>query len=235
MRSWRAGSACRADGSVSVMRDWVRWHDAYDDPASGLSTRLALVQAHLSDALAAAGAGPISVVSLCAGQGRDVIGVLPDHPRRDDVSALLVELDPANARVARAGAAAAGLTGLTVRESDAGDVAACADALPADVLLLCGIFGNISSEDIRHTAAAAAEMCAPGGTVIWTRHRRPPDMTGQIRSWFAAAGFDEVGFDEPQTTTMTGVGVHRLPAVVPAALPSARLHAGRLFTFLQKA
>ncbi len=96
------------------MRDWASWHDAYDDPASALSTRLALVQAHLSHALAMAPAGPIRVVSLCAGQGRDVIGVLPGHPRRDDVSALLVESDPRNAQVASDRAAAAGLANVTV-------------------------------------------------------------------------------------------------------------------------
>jgi Putative methyltransferase len=215
-----------------VTRDWVSWHDAYEDPASGLSTRLALVQAHLSAALATAPAGPIRLVSLCAGQGRDVIGVLPGHPRRDDVSALLVELDPVNARVASDGAAAAGLTGVTVREADAGVVATYADALPADVLMLCGIFGNVSDEDIRQTATAAAAMCAPAGTVIWTRHRRPPDLTGQIRSWFSAAGFDELAFDEPATETLTGVGVCRQPvAAQPTATEAALLRGGRLFTF----
>ncbi len=210
-----------------MTHDWVRWHDAYEDPASGLSTRLALVQAHLSDALATAPAGPIRLVSLCAGQGRDVIGVLPGHPRRDDVSALLIELDPVNAGVARDSAAAAGLTDVQVREADAGIVAAYADALPADVLMLCGIFGNVSDEDIRQTATAAAAMCAARGTVIWTRHRRPPDLTGQIRSWFSLAGFDELAFDDPATATLTGVGVHRLHAVATSAasLP------GRLFTF----
>lgn len=208
------------------MRDWARWHDAYDDPASALSTRLVLVQAHLSIALALAPAGPIRVVSLCAGQGRDVIGVLPGHPRRDDVSALLVEHDPRNAGVARDRAEAAGLANITVRAADAGIAADYADALPADVLLLCGIFGNVSDEDILRTAGAAAVMCSAGGTVIWTRHRRPPDLTGEIRSWFAAAGFDEVAFDAPATATLTGVGVHRLPAEVSGQLP-----AGRLFTF----
>jgi hypothetical protein len=207
------------------MRDWARWHDAYDDPASALSTRLALVQAHLSIALATAPAGLIRVVSLCAGQGHDVIGVLPGHPRGEDVSALLVERDPRNAGLARA--RAAGLASVTVREADAGIVAGYADALPADVLLLCGIFGNVSDDDIRRTATAAASMCAPGGTVIWTRHRRPPDLTGEIRTWFTAAGFDEVAFDSPQTATLTGVGVHRLPTEAPAV----QLPAGRLFTF----
>jgi hypothetical protein len=209
-----------------VVRDWARWHDAYDDPASALSTRLVLVQAHLSIALAVAPAGPIRVVSLCAGQGRDVIGVLPGHPRRDDVSALLVETDPRNAGVARDRAEAAGLANITVRAADAGIAADYADALPADVLLLCGIFGNVSDEDILRTAGAAAVMCSAGGIVIWTRHRRPPDLTSEIRSWFAAAGFHEVAFDSPATATLTGVGVHRL-----AAEASGQLPAGRLFTF----
>jgi hypothetical protein len=210
-----------------VTRDWVRWHDAYDDPASGLSTRLALVQSYLSDALAAAPEGQIRVVSLCAGQGRDVIGVLPRHPRKDDVAALLVELDPANAATARAQAAAAGLPGVTVREADGGTIRSYADALPADVLLLCGIFGNVTDEDIHRTVAASARMCVPGGTVIWTRHRRPPDVTGRIRSWFAAAAFDEVAFEMPETTTMTGVGVHRRQA----GASSEPADDGRLFTF----
>ena len=202
-------------------RDWIQWHHAYDDPTSGLSTRLALVQGHLSAALDAVPDGPVRLVSLCAGQGRDVIGVLPGHPRRDDVTALLVELDPALAEVAADRAAAAGLAGLTVRVADAGIVANYSDALPADVLLLCGIFGNVSDEDIRRTATAAAAMCAPGGTVIWTRHRRPPDLTGQIRAWFSAAGFQEVAFDRPPTETMTGVGVHRRQAAGPRQLPDA--------------
>jgi len=212
-----------------VTRDWVRWHDAYDDPASGLSTRLELVQAHLSVALAAAPDGPIQVVSLCAGQGHDVIGALAGHYRQDDVAALLVELDPDNVQIATNHAYAAGLTGVTVRQTDAGVVAHYADALPADVLLLCGIFGNLEDEDIHRTVIASAALCAAGGTVIWTRHRRPPDLTVQIRSWFAAAGFQEVAFEAPYAT-MSGVGVHRRPVSTPPAA-SSQLPAGRLFTF----
>jgi len=223
--------------------DWVRWHDAYDDPASALSTRLAVVQAHISTALTAAPEGPIRLVSLCAGQGRDIIGVLPGHARRNDVTAVLVELDPANVAAARDHAAAAALTSVTVRQADAGIVASFADALPADVLLLCGIFGNLDDEDIERTASAAGVMCAPGGTAIWTRHRRPPDLTGRIRSWFAAAGFHEVAFETPDTATLTGVGVHRRAAAgpLPGAAPPGDMSAGstppgsplggRLFTF----
>ena len=101
-----------------------------------------------------------------------------------------------------------------------------ADALPADVLLLCGIFGNVSEGDIERTAGAAAALCRGGATVIWTRHRRPPDLTPQVRAWFARGGFEEVAFDALETSVMIGVGVGRLSRAQDAGLPD-----GRLFTF----
>ncbi|HXW44183.1 MAG TPA: SAM-dependent methyltransferase [Streptosporangiaceae bacterium] len=208
------------------MRDWVAWHEQYEQPGSPLRVRLEIVSSHLSAALTGAPRGRISLVSLCAGQALDVLGVLPEHPRRSDVHAVLVESNPHNAAVARQRAAAAGLAAVEVREADASMPSAYADALPADVLLLCGIFGNVSNDDIRRTATAAAALGRPDCTVIWTRHRRAPDLTPQIRGWFADAGFDELAFEGPQTETMTGVGVHRLRQ--PAAGP---LPGGPLFTF----
>ena len=208
------------------VKDWVAWHAAYDDPSSSLSTRLRLVREHLSGALDRAPAGPVRLVSLCAGQGLDVLGVLPEHPRGRDVSAVLVESDPHNAALARQGAAGAGLSQVEVRTADASRVASYADALPADVLLLCGIFGNVSEDDIRRTAHAAPALCAARATVIWTRHRRAPDLTPRIRAWFRASGFEEVAFDTPDTEALTGVGVGRL-----AAAPQAGLPHGPLFTF----
>ncbi len=211
-----------------MSRDWVAWHQGYDDPASSLSWRLERVRAHLSEALASARPGPIQILSLCAGQGRDVLNVLPGHPRREDVRALLVEADTTNAGVAAEHAAAAGLTRVYVRQADASLVSNFADVLPADVLLLCGIFGNVSESDIKRTVDAAAALCADGATVIWTRHRRPPDLTGQVRGWFAASGFDEVAFDALDTGRLTAVGVQRLRA---APDRTGGYPAGPLFTF----
>ncbi len=188
----------------------MAWHELYDDPSSVLSARLRLVQAQLSDALDHAPAGPVRLLSLCAGQGRDVIGVLPAHPRRDDVSAVLIEADLENAETARREAATAGLPQVEVRQADAGRPSGYADARPADVLLLCGIFGNVSDADIRRTIVAAPALTAPGGTVIWTRHRRPPDLTPQVRAWFREAGFAEVSFSSPKNAPRTAVGAGRL-------------------------
>ena len=54
------------------MTDWYAWHDHYDEP--GLARRLAAVQQRISVALDQARPGPLRAISVCAGQGRDLIG-----------------------------------------------------------------------------------------------------------------------------------------------------------------
>lgn len=202
-------------------KNWVDWHTAYDEPGSALHRRLALVQQRIRDALAARPPGPIRVLSMCAGQGRDLLGVLPDHPRRKDVTATLVELDPRN--VERARQAAAGLD-VTVIAGDAGLSTPYRDLVPADIALVCGVFGNIPDEDIRHTVDWLPRLCRQGATVIWTRHREQPDLTGPILGWFADAGFVEVAFDTADTESI-GVGTHVLTGHPQPFQPDVRLFA----------
>jgi hypothetical protein len=82
------------------MSEWVAWHERYT-PGSPLARRLDIVQGLIRSALDASPPGPIHLISMCAGDGRDIFGVLPDHPRQADVHARLVELDPELARRAR--------------------------------------------------------------------------------------------------------------------------------------
>jgi hypothetical protein len=204
---------------------WRRWHDAYLDPSSELSHRLAVVQAEIRTALDTAPTGPIQVLSLCAGQGHDLLGVLRDHPRSGDVRARLIELDAHNARVARSAAERAGGARIEIVETDAGVTDAYLGAVPADLVLLVGIFGNVPEPDIERTAMAVPMLSRTGGTVIWTRSRRAPDLTPTIRHWFARAGCEEVAFVAP-VGSLLAVGVERL-AAGPAPLELGR----RLFAF----
>jgi hypothetical protein len=206
-------------------RDWRAWHEQYDRPDSSLRRRLALVQQRIREALDGAPPGPIRVISMCAGQGRDLLEVLPDHARRDDVAARLVELDERNVADARRLVSRAGLRDIEVVQGDASVSNAYAGAVPADLVLVCGVFGNVSMDDIRTTVAVLPRLCRPGATVIWTRHRRPPDATVAIRDWFVKAGFLEVGFDA-QDGFLFGVGTARL-----AGDPLPFVHDARLFDF----
>ncbi|WBB81935.1 class I SAM-dependent methyltransferase family protein [Micromonospora sp. WMMD882] len=190
-----------------MVPDWYAWHTDYDQPESALSRRLAEVRRQVGAALDRAPAGPLRALSLCAGQGRDLIPVLAEHPRRVDVTARLVELDARNAGLAAEAARAAGLTGVEVVRGDAADTDVWADLVPAEIVLVCGLFGNVSDADVRAVARHCGALCATGGTVVWTRHREAPDLVPAICDWFAEEGFELLSLTAPEVRN--GVGAHR--------------------------
>jgi len=202
---------------------WVHWHRAYDDPASMNSRRLEAVVALLRPVFDAAPPGPVRVLSLCSGDGRDLAGALADHPRAADATGLLVEADADLAAGAEANLSGVA-PGLAVRCADAGDPASYTDHVPADVLLLCGIFGNVAPADIAATVDAVPALVRPGAAVLWTRHRRSPDITPWIRQRFHDAGCPAEAWVSPGPGGFA-VGLQRV------AFPSAAPLPPRLFTF----
>jgi SAM-dependent methyltransferase len=203
-------------------RDWHEWYRMYDDPQSLTSQRLAVVREWIRLTVEAMPPGPVRTVSICAGDGRDLGGALAEHPRRGDVRGLLVEIDPELAERGRATL----WPGLDYLVGDAARTDSYLGAVPADLVLACGIFGNIGDDDIAATVRAMPAFLAPGGTVIWTRHRGAPDMVPTIDGWFADAGFARVFVSDPEHRY--GVGVHRLVAGPEPLAPG-----GHLFTFVR--
>jgi hypothetical protein len=189
---------------------WIDWHTEYDAPDSRLARRLVLVQQCIADALDAAPRGPVRVISVCAGEGRDLQGVVARHPRGDDLIGRLVELDPELARRCRAALPER----IEVVCGDASTTSAYEGAVPADLVLVCGVFGNIVDADIVRTIGLLPSLCAPGATVIWTRHRRPPDQSVLARDAFTAAGFEAVAYLAPHGF-LFGVGANRLVVEPP--------------------
>jgi len=184
-----------------TQRDWYAWHDHYDRHDSDMPRRLSWVQSRIRAALDEAPPGPIRAISLCAGQGRDLIGVLADHQRRGDVTARLVELDPRNAEVARRAAASAGLHGVEVVTADASLTSQYADMVPAELVIACGLFGNMTNADIERTISYCTQLCATGGTVVWTRGRWArggPDLVPQVCAWFEERGFERGWLSGPE-------------------------------------
>jgi len=199
--------------------DWERWHDAYE-PGGRLERRLACVQERIRDLLDRTPPGPIRVVSMCAGQGRDLLPVVAGHSRHEDVGARLVELDPRNV------AAMPRLSNVDVVCGDAALLSVYEGAVPAGIVLVCGIFGNVSDSDVERTIAHLPMLCAAGGWVVWTRGPSEPDLRPAIRRWFAEHGFEEEFFlAEPDSF---GVGVHRLVGDAQPLDPAVRL-----FTFVR--
>jgi hypothetical protein len=224
-----AGSALqRRLRNTGRVNDWLAWHEAYDDPSSSLARRLGVVRRRLGAVLDAATGERRQLLSLCAGDGRDVIPVLAARSAPSSVSALLVERDEELARRAVQSASSSGLGTVEVRCADAGDPTSFNDVLPVDVLLLCGIFGNLEHRRVEDMINVLPHLLAANGCVIWTRGASDPDRRPELRSWFRAAGLAEISFDGAPETF--GVGVNRLVSRQPATRRQRHSH---LFSFVQ--
>lgn len=213
------------------MSKWQRWHQDYDDPQSSLSRRLEVVRRYVAQALTEAPA-PTRLISLCAGDGRDSIPAIAESGR--DAQAVLVELDPVLAQAARDRAAEHGVP-VTVRTLDAGLPSSFVDHAPASILLLCGIFGNVSDADIAGTIRAVPSFLTQDAVVIWTRGDHEVDgntsavvPSERVRRSFVDAGFTELGFTRPSDAAFR-VGMHQWPHPTAPSMPEDQ----RLFSFLR--
>ena len=150
-------------------RIWSDWPDsAYKH--QHYRDRLKTVQDHLSECLDNAHEGPLRIISICAGDGRDIIDVLHSHHRRNDVTAWLVELNAYSVDAGQRRATAAGLAGIVnFLHCDATTFAAYKEIYPADIVLLCGVWGHVPATDRQMFAGALAALCRPGAMVVWTR------------------------------------------------------------------
>lgn len=206
-------------------KDWRDWHQHYDNPSSSISLRLELVQNDLRRALAEAPHdenGVVNLITMCAGEGRDVLPVLASENSRP-VKATLVEYDQTLADRARAAVENLQLSDVEVKTADAGTVDTYRDLPPAQILTVCSVFGNIPVEDMQRTVATLPDLLANDGIVIWTRAGRNQSL--EVRNVFLDHGFTEMSFTNTNDE-MFWVGMHRLagkPAQLHAPQPGTRM------------
>jgi hypothetical protein len=211
-----------------MQMDWLAWHEDYADPTSRIAQRLPVVQAHIRSFLDRCDAPKIRVISFCSGTGSDLLPVLAEHPARERVRARLVEFNPELAERARAAASELELDEVEVVTGDASTADAFEGAVPADLVLVCGVFGNIPDSDVERTVRVLPQFSAEGATVIWTRHREEPDLTPAIRAWFSQTGFAELAFDS------SGIGSYAVGSNELVAEPQPLESGVRLFTFTRE-
>lgn len=111
-------------------------------------------------------------------------------------------------------------------------------AVPADIVLMVGILGNIADADVWRLIAIAPQLCRPGATLVWSRGRKfsrelpgvtAGDLNDEVRARFAAAGFEELAYETHEGGGRPALGRLRYvgPPVDLQPDPSA------LFTFLR--
>jgi hypothetical protein len=172
---------------------WSGWPDrAYQ--RNRYQQRLSAVQQHLIECLETAPRDSLRILSLCAGDGRDVVSVLRSHPRRTNVSAWLVEIDRRSVAIGMQNVESAGLVdSVRFLNEDATDYATYANIPPSHITLACGVWGHVPTQERASFVHAIACLCQPGGSVIWTRGvSKGMDRLHQILSHFTPACWEEV-------------------------------------------
>lgn len=187
--------------------NWEHWHKGYNVEPS-MQARLRLVREQAGRLLQEHPPGPFQIISLCAGDSRDLLGLLRQHPRREDVTAWLLDTDQASLDRGRRAAEKAGLDRqCRFIQADAASARSYAGMIPADLIVISGVFGHLRPADVARLIEGLSMLCRTGGHVIWNRHLVHNDGSVQmpiIREGLRTAGFDEVQF---QTTAPDGFAV----------------------------
>ena len=212
-----------------LVSPWSNWPAmSYKRPAYRL--RLQAVQDQIAACLDEANEGSLRVVSLCAGDGRDVMGVLESHERREDVRAWLVELDPKSVAAGIAARNDAGLGRYVIFiEGDATDFATYQGILPADIVVVCGVWGHVPPDERLMFVRALAKFCTPGASVVWSRGvDRGQARYTDIQNLFEENSFERVR-DSVTSDDKWAICTHRY--IGPATeVPTT----GRIFNFHRK-
>ena len=189
--------------------DWNEWYRHYDSLPS-LQARLRIVREQIVATLDECPPGPIRIVSVCAGDGRDLVGALLNHPRRSDVTAWLLDNHAESIGRGQAAAEQAGL-GRQLRfvQTDAAVAGNYAGIVPADLIILSGFLGHLRHEDVPGLIESLPMFCKEGGWAIWNRHlvlHKGHEQVPAIRELFRRSKFEEVHF---ATTGPDGFAVGR--------------------------
>jgi hypothetical protein len=217
--------AAEVDGILQI-ENWSVWHDEYENPASELNARKRAVQSQVAAIVDQCPAGPVTVLSICGGQGRELLGALENHERRADVRGRIIELDEANSSFARDWARRAGLDDLEVVTGDASLAASYAGLPPVDLVVISGVFGHIGPADRRRTIDFLRQICQTGARVVWTFFNWDLDATQALRDLFRELMFDEESFEVLDGRFASTIGRNRYAGAPVPFDPEARI-----FTF----
>ncbi|MBD2502651.1 class I SAM-dependent methyltransferase family protein [Anabaena azotica] len=191
-------------------KDWYEWHELYNTEPT-LQQRLEIVREFIAYSLNASPNGNIRVVSVCAGDGRDLLGTLKNHPRKQDVSARLVELNPQLVERGRATIETLGLAKqIEFINGDAAIANNYIGAVPADIVIVCGVLGHLADDrELKRLIDNLSYLSKTGAFFIWTRgHTNGIPYSDNVRKILFASQFEEVNFQLTATGDMA-VGLHQ--------------------------
>ena len=173
--------------------DWFEWHSVYDNPNISLKIRLAVIADFLKFAWENL-PRELRILSICAGQAREIEKAVSEGNLDHRSGIDLLDLSEANLAIAVRRLAPLSKGTVTSHVCDAGHSSSYEGHVPANCLVIVGVFSNLSLAHAQRLVARLPQFCSPGAYVIWTRKRDDTDSAGNLRAAFGIAQFRLVRF-----------------------------------------
>lgn len=192
--------------------DWNQWLDRYETNQP-LRERLTFVVSHIAKAILDCHEDPVPVLSVCAGDGRDLVVALSSMESKRMVRADLIESNPDVVSKGRNLVAEHGLSqSVKFRCADATKRRTYQYLTPAKVVIVSGVFGNLRDIDAARLIRLLHSLCQPDSLVIWTRNLVEFDdggsATDKIREILRASDYEETRFERTQSGVFA-IATHR--------------------------
>jgi hypothetical protein len=134
----------------------------------------------------------------------------PSAANEPRVHGTLLEYDAGNVAVAQAAADQAGLSNLVIKLADASRPASYVDAVPADLVLMVGVFGNVSDGAVKQSPSLSQTLQRRGQLAAArqgasTDHRRMSRQRADQRREPREHSYDRAALDGPRMSPCTSV------------------------------
>jgi 2-polyprenyl-3-methyl-5-hydroxy-6-metoxy-1,4-benzoquinol methylase len=196
---------------------WYDWHiEKHSDPNSYTSQRMTdiglVIEEYLKDTVHRS-----NIVSVCAGQGLDLIPILRQYPNSAD--AYLIDIEQQN--IDHINKISTGLEGIHTYAADATvSNTYINNKIPrANLLLVCGVFAHLTSEDQSIFIQNMRSLLKPGGYVIWTRI---DEYLNDIHEKFENNGYKKIDLSHINLSTGS-VGMSRLKESIKTLHPDKQI------------
>ena len=173
---------------------WTEWHEeAYNDINSLPYQRTEIVKDLINKYLSEIDKD-IVVISIGAGQSRDILPVLIGRKDNDRITTYLIDTDIECLNYAKNYAKDNNIINVHIVDMDGSLVKNYKDIPKADLIIFCGMMTQKNTDEVKKLANNIKLICNKDAQIIWSRHGYDKDYSTPFRNVFNENFYKELDF-----------------------------------------
>lgn len=173
---------------------WTEWHEnAYNNTNSLAYQRTEIVKNLINKYLYEINKNVV-IVSIGAGQGRDILSVLKERKDNNRIFTYLIDTDMECLDYAKNYAEKNNIINVNVVNIDGSLTENYKDIPKADLIIFCGMMNQKNTEEVKSLANNMKFLCNEDAQIIWSRHGYDEDYSTSFRNVFNENFYKELDF-----------------------------------------